>query len=339
MGGRGSGRRRAQNRKRLVEDCEVLNLNGLRKQGLLSEACSHTFLVGDLNRYMLEKRWPAFSVRLNVVGENEPTFSLKVTRSEWNGERREDQECDTIPLVSFPAHFGAVRWYMQCPGLPQKLCGRQCSKLYLPPGEQYFRCRDCHALTYRCVRQRRSRARAQNDVLTKLLSTVEMLGNSTGLNGVSDSFPVDSLLAQSLKEGEARGEGDEELKQRRWVAGAARRMFEDSHDYKHVHEPHKSTQHERPPTASQPPEALVELLKGMVSEMLGNENVEEKLNDLRTKYYAMVNGEPIEERPSRGCGVVSVDDPPRSEEAPPADEPTIESLFASGDWMKVLAQR
>ncbi len=34
-------------------------------------------------------------------------------------------------------------------------CGRRVGKLYLPPGEAYFACRECHQLTYQSQQEHR----------------------------------------------------------------------------------------------------------------------------------------------------------------------------------------
>ena len=51
-----------------------------------------------------------------------------------------------VSLVTTQPHFGGLRWWFACPNAQ---CGRRVSKLYRPPGEDYFLCRHCHNLVYR----------------------------------------------------------------------------------------------------------------------------------------------------------------------------------------------
>lgn len=52
----------------------------------------------------------------------------------------------TISLDSTTPQFGGVRWWFLCE------CGDRCSKLYLPVGEDHFRCRHSLGLTYQSQR-------------------------------------------------------------------------------------------------------------------------------------------------------------------------------------------
>lgn len=49
----------------------------------------------------------------------------------------------TIPITTVRPHFGGKRFWFLC------ACGRRSGKLYLPRGQQVFRCRFCHNLTYK----------------------------------------------------------------------------------------------------------------------------------------------------------------------------------------------
>ena len=49
--------------------------------------------------------------------------------------------CQRFAVVKVSLTFGH-RYYLLCK------CGRQCVKVYLPPGENFFKCRDCYRLTY-----------------------------------------------------------------------------------------------------------------------------------------------------------------------------------------------
>lgn len=46
-----------------------------------------------------------------------------------------------VELETMPCNYGGKRWIFHCPG-----CSKRCYKLYL--SNTYFRCRQCHKLTY-----------------------------------------------------------------------------------------------------------------------------------------------------------------------------------------------
>jgi hypothetical protein len=49
----------------------------------------------------------------------------------------------TIPVTTVRPPLGGKRFWFVCS------CGQRAGRLYLPPGQQVFRCRHCHYLTYR----------------------------------------------------------------------------------------------------------------------------------------------------------------------------------------------
>jgi hypothetical protein len=72
-----------------------------------------------------------------------------ITRSQFGGEDEKTDVEQGINLETTPCNFGGERWWFRCPlvknGQP---CGRRCFKLYCPPGQDYFGCRECYDLTY-----------------------------------------------------------------------------------------------------------------------------------------------------------------------------------------------
>jgi len=52
-----------------------------------------------------------------------------------------------ISITTVRPHLGGKRFLFVCQ------CGSRVGRLYLPPGQQIFACRDCHNLTYRSVQQ------------------------------------------------------------------------------------------------------------------------------------------------------------------------------------------
>ena len=74
------------------------------------------------------------------------------TTRRWKGEKIGSHY--KIPLQTTRPHFGDYRWWLTCPlvvsGRP---CLRGVQKLYIPPGELYFGCRQCYGLTYRSCQE------------------------------------------------------------------------------------------------------------------------------------------------------------------------------------------
>jgi hypothetical protein len=65
--------------------------------------------------------------------------------------RRVDSDLITLDILRADFQRFAVvkagltfgqRYYLLCK------CGRRCVKVYLPPGENFFKCRRCYSLTY-----------------------------------------------------------------------------------------------------------------------------------------------------------------------------------------------
>jgi len=54
-------------------------------------------------------------------------------------------------------NYGGFGWWFLCPirDCSGRVCGRRVGKLYLPPGEAYFGCRECRGLTYQSRQEHR----------------------------------------------------------------------------------------------------------------------------------------------------------------------------------------
>jgi len=79
----------------------------------------------------------------------------------------------SVRLVTTSPPVGGVRWWFVCPlvvnGTP---CRRRVSKLYLPPGADFFGCRTCYRLTYRSVQTHNGRVAAFLKDRERLIRTV-----------------------------------------------------------------------------------------------------------------------------------------------------------------------
>ena len=63
-----------------------------------------------------------------------------------------------IPVVSTPCNYGGKRWWFICPLVVNgRSCQRRCRIVYMPPGSEYFGCRECHKLTYESRQRHREK--------------------------------------------------------------------------------------------------------------------------------------------------------------------------------------
>jgi hypothetical protein len=144
MGGSGSGRWKYHNKKLTTEECWALEVADLPQDtvdgGTLSGVLWALRLDGE--RSVLCVRWA-----LQLRGES-PVLTLSY-RPCRRAERRE--LTDRVTLLATKPHFGGTRSWFACPfsSKDREPCERRVGKLYLPPGELRFGCRQCHTLTYK----------------------------------------------------------------------------------------------------------------------------------------------------------------------------------------------
>jgi hypothetical protein len=144
MGSSGSGRWKYHEKKRTTEECWALDVAKLPR-GMLDGATP----LGVLRTVRIDGGRSTLCVRWALEFGEE---SLVLTLSYRPCRRAEGRELtERVQLLTTKPHFGGVRWWFECPfswkgGEP---CGRRVGKLYLPPRERRFGCRQCHDLTYK----------------------------------------------------------------------------------------------------------------------------------------------------------------------------------------------
>lgn len=136
MGGFGSTRWQWHAKKRTVEECQVFSVSSLTQQGML-QPTAHKSGVSRWFRGEQETGSVGFEVK---TGER--VGSLKLRYKAGGHDLAYE-----VGLTSTEPHFGGLRWYFVC------LCGERVGKLYRPPASLYFRCRQCHDLTYRSAQE------------------------------------------------------------------------------------------------------------------------------------------------------------------------------------------
>jgi hypothetical protein len=163
VGGLGGGRWAGSNGAIRVEDCLVLDLGGLVRAGAIALNSIGTFHWRQAGRSVA-------SVGFSVESAQEGSMVLRLAYHR-NGEK----VSQAVPLESTGPRFG-VRWWGRCPGPVAGVgCGIRVAKLYLPPGERFFACRRCHALTYASVQEAHRIDGVQNAIAADLGCTVAEL--------------------------------------------------------------------------------------------------------------------------------------------------------------------
>jgi hypothetical protein len=133
---------------RLVEDCLELDVNRLKRLGLIAHGARR---VGRI-------AWDDFSINC----EHDGNFSLLLRFPDGRGQR--------LMLVARPIPNGGHQWMFD-------LGGRRAFKLYLPPGGDVFRSRAAYGLDYRCrhVSLRRRREQRVERMTRRLGPLFDML--------------------------------------------------------------------------------------------------------------------------------------------------------------------
>ena len=151
MGGVGSGGWYRWRTKGIVEDCLMLDVNKLVRDGLIVR--QHTSGMLHWRNTRTGEQTASAGYRLEPFGDDGLVFRLLYTVT-VGGEKQEADE--PIILQTTRPHFGGIRWWFTCPlvmnGHP---CNRRVGKLYAPPSGIYFGCRHCYDLAYDSQRQKK----------------------------------------------------------------------------------------------------------------------------------------------------------------------------------------
>jgi hypothetical protein len=177
MGGSGSGNRYRWDKKTTVEECRVLDVFSMARDGLFA-ADSQRFGTWVWYRRINGERVARIGYEVNTI-ERPPWLRLYYTVTPWNGEK---QDYDyRIWLRTTPCTYGGRRWWFTCPLTRNgRACGRRVGKLYFPPGGRYYGCRHCYDLTYESCQQsdkRVSAFRKDTDAWLTFLQRANESGN------------------------------------------------------------------------------------------------------------------------------------------------------------------
>jgi hypothetical protein len=126
MGGIGSGR---EGNRIAVEACLSLDINNLRRQGLLGSG--------------VHARW-SWTHDGEEVASLEMLVGFGVLHLEGVDHRYDARKIDHAVSTTYTScNYGGSRPWFRCPN-----CSRRAGKLYMPLGGRHFLCRRCYDLAY-----------------------------------------------------------------------------------------------------------------------------------------------------------------------------------------------
>lgn len=135
-------------RRHTVEEGYTLSMPDLSRPARQScPSSGYLRAVKIEDRRSLRVRWALE----HQSAEEAPTLLLFYSPTRVGNEGEISQR---VNLMTTQPNFGGVRHWLSCPLLVEgKPCGHRVSKLYLPPAENRFGCRECHNLIYRSSQQ------------------------------------------------------------------------------------------------------------------------------------------------------------------------------------------
>ena len=149
-----TGGRGVWNRKNRVDEVRSIDILDLQCKDVFSKGSALSWTTSwSRNGEVVA----SISYRVEA-GENGPSglcFIYTITDN-YSGEKKDYNYI--IPVVSTPCHFGGKRWWFICPLIVNgRSCQRRCRIVYMPPGSEYFGCRECHQLTYESRQRHREK--------------------------------------------------------------------------------------------------------------------------------------------------------------------------------------
>jgi hypothetical protein len=184
--------RRHRNRRLTVEECRIFDI------GSLKEALNCVDFPTNCGKVS----WSGASIWQDPFGGTEAVLDYSLGRVRGEGlilltdpERTTSFPTSVrllgeyeIPITTTPTRIGGVRYWFCCPvEHDRKPCSRRVKRLYLPPGEEIFGCRQCHDLTYRSAQQhdqRRYDLARDPDALNSALKSEDLRRAGLGIGAL-----------------------------------------------------------------------------------------------------------------------------------------------------------
>lgn len=140
MGGKGSGRFLRPDKKLTTNESLFISSDFFGKYIKSNQSLIDLPLFNTLD-FISSRRGGIGSIgfKIEALYNNSLLLNLEYTKI---SNDKSLEISDSVPLQTTFPHFGGIRFWFTCK------CGKRVGKLYLPPGEFYFKCLQCHDLTY-----------------------------------------------------------------------------------------------------------------------------------------------------------------------------------------------
>jgi len=148
-----TGGRGVWNRKKRVDEVRSIDILDLQRKKVFSKGTTWSWTLS----WSRKGEVIASISYLVESGENGPSglrFIYTITDNET--EKKKDYNY-IIPVVSTRCNYGGKRWWFICPPVVGRSCQRRRRIVYMPPGAEYFGCRECHRLTYESRQRHREK--------------------------------------------------------------------------------------------------------------------------------------------------------------------------------------
>ncbi len=180
------------NKKTTVEDCRSLRASDFHKWGVFKAK------VGYASGSVVWKNYAdevISSIGYSFSQQPYPRLTLSYAFSRNTSEEKQDFNYD-IKLSTTACNYGGLRYWFICPLLKNGFpCRNRVTKLYLPPGGDYFGCRHCYELTYQSCQEHDARV----DRLVKYPELLDYMLESPNLSSLGLACKAVLKIEKRLK--------------------------------------------------------------------------------------------------------------------------------------------
>lgn len=142
------------NRKTRVDEARSIDILELQRHGVFAKGSARGWKSSWLRDGEVVASL-SYRVELGATGPTGLRFVYSIT--EIQTVEKKDYNY-VIPVTSTPCNYGGKRWWFLCPlAANSYACHRRVRIVYLPPGANYFGCRECHRLTYESRQRHREK--------------------------------------------------------------------------------------------------------------------------------------------------------------------------------------
>ena len=162
------GRRKWSNRS-IVEDSLTISIQWLKENGYLVG-----FKSGNLQwRDSSGEITSSIGIHVRISMDEVLASHIRFVYSRKDTLTEQQQEFDyKAEIIRTKCQYGGYRYWFLCPLLKNgQKCNRRIGKLYVPPGEDVFGCRQCHHLTYQSSKESHRFDRLYKNIMSGIAGT------------------------------------------------------------------------------------------------------------------------------------------------------------------------